>query len=107
MPPLYSHLGTTGVYVYATDFDIPGRSATIHAESEVRYEPRQDRTFTYEVTIEDRDGRIVKQFSLGASDARDAFTMAELNDQANAATDSDRLAARTLSIVEAEFCANP
>ncbi len=63
--PLYSHLGTTGVYVYATDFDIAGRSATIHAESEVRFEPREARTFTYEVTIEDREGRIVKQFSGG------------------------------------------
>lgn len=63
--PLHSHLGTTGVYVYATDFDIAGRSATIHAESEVRFEPRQARTFTYDVTIEDRDGRIVKQFSGG------------------------------------------
>lgn len=63
--PLYSHLGTTGVYVYATDFDIAGRSATIHAESEVRFEPREARTFTYEVTVADRDGRIVKQFSGG------------------------------------------
>ncbi|HEX2860418.1 MAG TPA: DUF4982 domain-containing protein [Lacunisphaera sp.] len=63
--PLYSHLGTTGVYIYATDFDIAGRSATIHAESEVRFEPREARTFTYEVTIEDRDGRVVKQFSGG------------------------------------------
>jgi hypothetical protein len=64
--PLYSHLGTTGVYVYATDFDIAGRSATIHAESEVRFEPREARTFTYEVTIEDREGRTVKQFFGGA-----------------------------------------
>jgi beta-galactosidase len=63
--PLYSHLGTTGVYVYATDFDIPGRSATIHAESEVRFEPREARRFTYDVTIEDREGRVVKQFSGG------------------------------------------
>jgi beta-galactosidase len=63
--PLYSHLGGIGVYVYATDFDIAGRSATIHAESEVRFEPRQARTFTYEVTIADRDGRIVKRFSGG------------------------------------------
>lgn len=63
--PLYSHLGTTGVYVYATDFDIPGRSATIHAESEVRFEPRESRTFTYEVKIEDMEGRVVKTFSGG------------------------------------------
>jgi len=64
--PLYSHLGTTGVYVYATDFDIAGRSAVIHAESEVRFEPREERTFTYEVTVEDMDGKVVKQFSGGA-----------------------------------------
>jgi beta-galactosidase len=64
--PLYSHLGTTGVYVYATDFDIAGGSATIHAESEVRFEPRQERTFAYDVTVEDMDGRIVKQFTGGS-----------------------------------------
>ena len=33
--PLYSNLGTTGVYVYATQHDIQGRSAVINAESEV------------------------------------------------------------------------
>jgi beta-galactosidase len=63
--PLYSHLGTTGVYVYATDFDIPGRSATIHVESEVRFEPREERRFTFDVTIADREGRIVSEFSGG------------------------------------------
>ena len=31
--PLYSNLGTTGVYVYAQDFDIKGRSAKITAET--------------------------------------------------------------------------
>src|SRR5215831_15204055 len=34
--PLYSNLGTTGVYVYAKDFDIKGRSANITVASEVR-----------------------------------------------------------------------
>lgn len=63
--PLYSHLGTTGVYIYATDFDIAGSSAMIHAESEVRFEPREARTFTYEVTIEDMAGKVVKEFSGG------------------------------------------
>ena len=63
--PLYSHLGTTGVYIYATDFDIPGKSATIHAESEVRFEPREDRRFTYDVTLVDEDGRVVKAFTGG------------------------------------------
>ena len=63
--PLYSHLGTTGVYIYATDFDLTGRSAVIHAESEVRFEPREERKFTYDVTIEDMDGKVVKQFTGG------------------------------------------
>lgn len=61
--PLYSTLGTTGVYVYARDFDIAGRRATIAAESEVRNEYPEARTFTYEVRIRDRDGKQVAQFS--------------------------------------------
>jgi len=61
--PLYSHLKTTGVYIYATDFDIPGRAATITAESEVRNEHSEPRTFTYEVTITETDGRPVHRFA--------------------------------------------
>ncbi len=63
--PLYASLGTTGVYVYATDFDIPGRAATIHAESEIRNESEQPRTFLYRVQIADRDGRVVAAFEGG------------------------------------------
>lgn len=63
--PLNSHLGTTGVYVYAADFDIPGRRATIHAESEIINETREPRTFTYRVSIADRDGREVARFDDG------------------------------------------
>ena len=61
--PLYSSLKTTGVYVYATDFDIPGRKATIHAESEVRNDSRQPRSFYYQVSISDRDGKLIKEFT--------------------------------------------
>ena len=61
--PLYSTLGTTGVYVYAREFDIPGRRATIAAESEVRNEYPEARSFTYEVRIKDRDGKQVAQFA--------------------------------------------
>jgi beta-galactosidase len=63
--PLYSRLGTLGVYVYAQDFDIPGRSATITAESEVRNEFAEPRTFTYEVAIEDMKANVVKTFAAG------------------------------------------
>jgi beta-galactosidase len=34
--PLYSSLGTTGVYVWADHFDLPGHRADIHVESQVR-----------------------------------------------------------------------
>src|SRR5215207_7180963 len=36
--PLYTNLGTTGVYVYAKDFDVGGGSATVTAEAQVRNE---------------------------------------------------------------------
>jgi beta-galactosidase len=60
--PLYSQLGTTGVYVYARDFDIPGRSATIWAESQVRNEHASARRLRYEVRLRDRQGRELARF---------------------------------------------
>lgn len=60
--PLFSNLGTTGVYVYARDFDIPGRSATVTAESEVRNDSPCARSFTYEVEVRDKDGKAVARF---------------------------------------------
>lgn len=65
--PLYAQLKTTGVYIYATDFDLPNRAATITAESEVRNEHPTPRSFAYEVTVADTDGRVVKQFSTAAT----------------------------------------
>jgi beta-galactosidase len=64
--PLYASLGTTGVYVYARDFDIPGRSATVAAESQVRNDGAHARTFTYEVELRDKDGKRVARFSAPA-----------------------------------------
>src|SRR5688572_824254 len=62
--PLFSNLGTTGVYVYANQFDIPGRAATITAEAQVKNEHDAPRTFTYAVTVTDpADGREVARFA--------------------------------------------
>jgi beta-galactosidase len=61
--PLYASLGTTGVYVYARDFDIAGHSATVAAESQVRNDGPVARTFTYEVELRDKDGKRVARFS--------------------------------------------
>ena len=60
--PLYSNLGTTGSYVYATDFDIEKRYATIHAESQVRNEDTEPRTFTYTVQVLDADAVEIARF---------------------------------------------
>lgn len=60
--PLYSHLGTTGVYIYATDFDIAGRKAVIHAESEVRNDSMAECRFRYQVSVSDMEGKEIAEF---------------------------------------------
>lgn len=60
--PLYSNLGTSGVYVYATDHDISGRSAKIHAESEVKNDRAQPARVSYAVRVEDMQGKTVATF---------------------------------------------
>jgi len=60
--PLYSNLGTTGTYIYATDFDIPNHKAVIHAESEVKNEHATSRTFIYDVQVLDAEGKEVSNF---------------------------------------------
>lgn len=62
--PLYSNLQTTGVYVYATDHDVKGRTATIHAESEVKNDGQLVRKIDYRITITSvTDGKQVAAFS--------------------------------------------
>ena len=60
--PLYSNLGTTGTYIYATDFDIPNHQAVIHAESQVRNEDAMPRSFTLQAKVLDVDGKEVAHF---------------------------------------------
>jgi beta-galactosidase len=61
--PLYSNLGTTGVYVYADNFNIKGKSATIHAESEIKNESTESQQVTYKVSVTDLNGKTIKTFS--------------------------------------------
>lgn len=61
--PLFTNLGTTGVYVYADDFNIPARSATIHAGSEVKNESNQSQQVQYEVLVKESNGKLVKTFT--------------------------------------------
>lgn len=60
--PLYSNLKTTGVYIYASNFDIKGKEATINAASEVKNETAQPQEVVYKVELVDLDGKIVKTF---------------------------------------------
>lgn len=61
--PLFSSLGTTGTYIYATNFDIKGGSATITAETQVRNDGTDMAGFEYEVQVADPDGKTIKTFS--------------------------------------------
>ena len=61
--PLYSNLGTTGTYIYATDFDIPNYKAVIHAESQVMNEDATPRSFTLHAKVLDIDGKEVAHFN--------------------------------------------
>ena len=60
--PLYSDLGTTGTYIYATEFDIQNHKAVIHAESQVKNEDTKVRTFTFCAQLLDADGKEVANF---------------------------------------------
>ena len=83
--PLYSSLGTTGVYIWADAFDIKGRAATVHAESQVRNESGRPRTFAYKVTLRDVDGRPTGAFTgptvtLAPGETRTVSAQARLKD---------------------------
>lgn len=60
--PLYSSLGTTGVYIYGKDIDVASRSTTLVAESEVRNEHPEAKRAAYEVTVKDLEGKEVGKF---------------------------------------------
>ena len=61
--PLYTNLQTTGVYVYARDIDVPGGSADICAESEVRNESASSAEISYEVKVKELNGKLLASFT--------------------------------------------
>jgi beta-galactosidase len=58
--PLYSNLQTIGPSIYAGNFDIMGRSATVTAETQVRNEYPTAKTFLYRAVITDINGTITR-----------------------------------------------
>jgi hypothetical protein len=61
--PLYSNLGTTGVYVYAKDIDVPGRSATIVVEAEVDNARTGFQDVVLDAAVIDLDGKEVARLT--------------------------------------------
>lgn len=60
--PLYSNLGTTGTYVYGSDYDIPQRSVVVNVESEVKNDDAVPHSFCLLVQVLDAEGREVLTF---------------------------------------------
>jgi beta-galactosidase len=60
--PLHAGLGTTGQYIWASDFDLAQRAATIHAETQVRNADSRPRRVGYRVEVRDRAGKPVARF---------------------------------------------
>jgi hypothetical protein len=60
--PLYSSLGTTGVYVWPSAIDTVRHSARITAESQVRNDTPSPQSVTYSVCILDLAGNVVSRF---------------------------------------------
>ncbi|MCW3805483.1 glycoside hydrolase family 2 protein [Plebeiibacterium marinum] len=61
--PLYTSLGTTGTYVYATDFDIKAKKAVVNIDTQVKNESESMVDVQLNIKIEDLDGNIVKTFT--------------------------------------------
>lgn len=61
--PLWTKLGTTGIYIYGKDYDIKGHAATIHAESQVKNASAKDVTEALTVVVTDRDGKEIARFN--------------------------------------------
>ena len=82
--PLYSNLGTTGTYVYATDFDIAGRKALVHVESQVRNEDAKPRTFRLFAKVVNADNALAaiisgEQLTLQPGETRTVSIQQELS----------------------------
>ena len=60
--PLYTNLGTTGVYVYAQGFDLQRHGATICCESQVVNASAEAQTVQLRATVIDNEGEVVGKF---------------------------------------------
>lgn len=60
--PLYSNLGTTGIYVYGSEYDIKGHKVTANVESQVINSSKTTKNVALQVEILDVDNKPVAKF---------------------------------------------
>ena len=61
--PLYSNLGTTGTYVYGSDYDVRKHRATVNVESQVINSSDSPQRLKLQIEVLDADGKSVARFS--------------------------------------------
>ncbi|HYO09832.1 MAG TPA: DUF4982 domain-containing protein [Tepidisphaeraceae bacterium] len=61
--PLLNNLKTTGIYIYATDHDVPGQKATINIESQVRNASPDNAAIELSAVVVDAAGNAVATLS--------------------------------------------
>jgi len=64
--PLYSSFGTTGVYVYAEDFDMEKGEATVVVESQVRNDSKKPRNVALHAVLSEAQGAGNHTFPVGS-----------------------------------------
>ena len=64
--PLYSNLGTTGTYVYGTDYDIKARKVTANVEAQVINASPKAQKVALQIEVLDNDGKSVAKFMGGS-----------------------------------------
>lgn len=60
--PLYSNLGTTGVYVYATDINIQQKTILLNVQSQVKNETENSQKVRLQVDVYDLNDRLISTF---------------------------------------------
>ncbi len=70
--PLYNNLKTTGVYIYAKDFDVEKKKAVICVETEIRNESLHDGEYYIETVITDASDDVVARFESGVQTVKKA-----------------------------------
>ncbi len=66
--PIYENLKNTGVYIYGQNYDIKGKKADIHVESEVKNESGDYASITLSSVVVDADGIVRAKLDGGTTD---------------------------------------